>query len=131
MAVAGLARTGHGEVATALANGLLAAAPTFDYQLPELYGGDGRTAGAVPLAYPAACRPQAWAASSVIAVIAGLIGLDPDVPNSRLGVRPAAPFPFARLDVSGLMVGGEPLDLSVTDGHVEVLTVSPKLTVVR
>ena len=62
--VAGLAAEGHSELAATLARGLIRAAHHFGGQPPELYGllGSGP-----PVHYPAACRPQAWAAAAVIA----------------------------------------------------------------
>lgn len=59
--VAGLARSGHGERAAGLVEGLLQAAMAFDNRLPELWSGEGR-----PVPYPAACRPQAWSAAAAV-----------------------------------------------------------------
>jgi glycogen debranching enzyme len=69
IAILGLMQTGHHEVAARLASGLIAAADHFDYRLPELFGGYQRAAGERPVPYPAACRPQAWAAASAIAIL--------------------------------------------------------------
>ncbi len=68
----GLARSGFTEEARTLAEGLLRAAAAFDYRLPELYSGDPATAVPAPVPYPAACRPQAWAAAASIAVLRAL-----------------------------------------------------------
>jgi glycogen debranching enzyme len=73
IAVAGLAATGHHAQARRLADGLLDAAHAFGYRLPELYGGDRRTADRpAPLPYPAACRPQAWAAAAAVMLLSAL-----------------------------------------------------------
>ena len=67
IALRGLAAAGTGDaarLAASLVRGLLAAAPAFDFRLPELYGGESAGGGRWPLAYPAACRPQAWSAGS-------------------------------------------------------------------
>lgn len=61
--IAGLARSGHGELARGLAEGLLHAGLVFEGRLPELWSGEGR---AIP--YPAACRPQAWSAAAAVVV---------------------------------------------------------------
>ncbi|EYR65129.1 hypothetical protein N866_13215 [Actinotalea ferrariae CF5-4] len=118
--VAGLVRAGHPDVAASLAEGLLAAAADVDYRLPELYSGDAR--GSVPamVPYPAACRPQAWAAASSVVLLTAFLGLDPDVPAGRLAVRPTAPAPFGALEVHGLRLGGA--DLSVAVGGDGALT---------
>jgi len=61
--IAGLARSGHGELAAGLVDGLLHAALAFDGRVPELWSGEGR-----PVPYPAACRPQAWSAAAAVVV---------------------------------------------------------------
>src|SRR5579871_2083597 len=84
IAIGGLARSSAGEparhAAVSLAEGLLAAAEAFDYRLPELYGGHARDGREAPSAYPAACRPQAWAAASVVTLVSALLGLRADAP---------------------------------------------------
>jgi glycogen debranching enzyme len=66
----GMARAGRNEEARLVVDGLLAAAEAFDYRMPELHSGDRRGTGTGarprPVAYPAACRPQAWAATAAI-----------------------------------------------------------------
>ncbi|MDG9675055.1 hypothetical protein [Micromonospora sp. DH14] len=65
----GLARAGHRDAALGLADGLLSAAEAFDYRMPELYGGDDRALVNRPVPYPAACRPQAWAAAGAVLLL--------------------------------------------------------------
>ncbi|MER5225621.1 glycogen debranching N-terminal domain-containing protein [Streptomyces flaveus] len=118
IAVTGLARSGHSEAAARLVEGILAAAPAFDYRLPELWGGDARADTPAPVPYPAACRPQAWSAASAIALMTALTGLDPDVPAGRLHLRPTGPLPVGALTVQGLTVAGERLDVTIgSDGR--------------
>jgi len=77
IAVLGLAGVGRHEVARSLAEGVVAAAATFDNRLPELYGvagGVGADVDGAPLAYPTACRPQAWAAAGAVAMVGHLSG---------------------------------------------------------
>ena len=120
IAVTGLARTGHADAAARLIEGILDAAPAFDYRLPELWGGDARTDTPAPVPYPAACRPQAWSAASAIAFLTALTGLDPDVPAGRLHLRPTGHLPVGALTVAGLTVAGERLDVTIgADGRVE------------
>ena len=83
IALRGLAAAGTADadaVAASLARGLLEAAPAFDFRLPELYGGESAGGGRLPLAYPAACRPQAWSAAAALVVLTATVGLRPDVP---------------------------------------------------
>ena len=121
--IRGLAAVGRGHRAAELIEGLLAAAVHFDFRLPELYGGDPRSAVARPIPYPAACRPQAWSAASALAVVQALLGLEADVPAGRLRLRPVRPSLVGRLRVEGLSVGGHRLDVLLTeDGRPRVLT---------
>lgn len=94
--VAGLARAGFATHAATLAEGLLAAGETFGYRLPELFGGDDRSALGRPVPYPAACRPQAWSAAAAVTVVHAALGLYPDVPEGRMLLRPLAGAPWAR-----------------------------------
>ena len=87
--IRGLARSGHAAQAAVLADGLLDAAEAFDWRLPELFAGDARDRVPWPSAYPASCRPQAWAAAAAGALVEARLGLDVDVPAGRLTVTPA------------------------------------------
>ncbi len=62
IAVLGLAREGLSAEVTTLADGLLAAAPAFDYRMPELHS--------------AACRPQASSSAAAVAVWSALTSID-------------------------------------------------------
>ncbi|HTW97282.1 MAG TPA: glycogen debranching N-terminal domain-containing protein, partial [Acidimicrobiales bacterium] len=108
IAIAGLVSSGApaGRAAAAsLVEGLLAAAEGFSYRMPELFGGDEREGTAAPLAYPASCRPQAWAAASAVGVLGALVGMRPDVPGGTLRIEPLR---LARpLAVEGLRLLGE------------------------
>jgi len=68
IAIRGLALEGHAEEAEVLTQGLLAAAVSFDYRMPELHSGDAATEFGRAIPYPAACRPQAWSAAAAVAV---------------------------------------------------------------
>jgi glycogen debranching enzyme len=72
IAIRGLLATGHRDEATRLSEGLLAAAASFDYRMPELHSGDPAESTPRALPYPAACRPQAWSAAAVVPVFAAL-----------------------------------------------------------
>lgn len=104
LAVLGLSRAGFGEEAGVLVAGLLAAADDFGYRMPELYGGDAADDVASAVAYPAACRPQAWSAATSVALVTALLGLSPD--GDDLRISPLAPSPVGALEVEGLRVRG-------------------------
>ena len=129
--LSGLSRTGHGTGAAALADGLLRAAESFGYRLPELYAGDASDAIARPVPYPAACRPQAWSAAAAVAILEAMLGLDADVPAGRLRVAPPAGTPLGSIEVRGLRVAGQPFGVAVgRDGTVEVTGLPSGLTLV-
>ena len=69
IAIRGLATSGFQTEARTLSDGLLAAAASFDYRMPELHSGDPAIDFSRPVPYPAACRPQAWSAAAAIAVL--------------------------------------------------------------
>ncbi len=131
IAVLGLAREGHATVAARLADGLLAAAPYFDHRLPELFG--GTALGDPVLAYPASCRPQAWAAAAPVTMLVAALGLRPDVPAGTLTVAPDPAFgSWFPLRVEGLRVAGRPLSVTVSaDRRVEVETDAPLTVEIR
>lgn len=121
IAVGGLARGAHAAAAAALLRGLIDAAPRFSYRLPELYGGQQRTAGHGPVPYPSTCQPQAWSAAAVIVVLQALLGLEVDVPRGRVRVRPLTPLPCGPIEVRGLRAAGRRLSVRIReDGAVHV-----------
>jgi len=125
IAVHSLALAGHTAVATSLLRGLVAAAPYFGYRLPELFGGEQRTQVGMPLPYPAACSPQAWAAGAGLLILRAAIGLHPDVPGGRVVLRPLWPLPWSRLDVHGVHLGTGLLSLTITRAHGVFVRESP------
>ncbi len=112
IAIAGLARAGHGAEAAVLTEGLLAAAEAFDYRLPELFGGESRDEVPRPVPYPAACRPQAWSAAASVAILQAAVGLYPDVPGGQTVIRPMPGAPLGAISVQGLRVAGQSFDVS-------------------
>ncbi|WP_125968751.1 glycogen debranching N-terminal domain-containing protein [Bifidobacterium samirii] len=94
----GLRDEGYEAEALRVAEGLVRAAASFGYQIPELYAGDAFGAdgfGSGPAPYPAACHPQAWSAASSVAVLSLLLGLAPDGEASD-GASAAVDSPLAR-----------------------------------
>jgi glycogen debranching enzyme len=75
---AGLARYGHHEAAGAIASAILAAAPYFEYRLPEVFAGFPGALTSVPVAFPSASRPQAWAAGTPLLLLTTLLDLQPE-----------------------------------------------------
>ncbi|MEA2482988.1 MAG: hypothetical protein QOC55_935, partial [Thermoleophilaceae bacterium] len=74
---AGLARYGHRDAAMTIAHAILGAAPFFEHRLPEVFAGYPASLTSVPVAFPTASRPQAWAAASPLMLLTTMLGLAP------------------------------------------------------
>jgi glycogen debranching enzyme len=97
---AGFARYGRRQDANRLVVALMDAANHFAYRLPEAFAGYARAATRVPVAYPSACSPQAWATGAPLLLIRLMLGLEPAA--GGLTVRPHLPAEVSRLIVRGL-----------------------------
>jgi len=75
---AGLARYGHHHAARTLASAILAAAPYFEHRLPEVFAGFPAATTTVPVAFPTASRPQAWASGAPLLLLSTVLNLTPD-----------------------------------------------------
>jgi glycogen debranching enzyme len=75
--VAGLARYGQLEAAGTVAATLLAAAPYFEHRLPEVFAGFPSQLTSIPVRFPTASRPQAWAAGAPLLLLTTLLDLRP------------------------------------------------------
>jgi glycogen debranching enzyme len=93
---AGLARYGHQEAAATIASAILAAAPYFDHRLPEVFAGFPRPLTSVPVAFPTASRPQAWAAGAPLLLLTTLLRLGPE----RTEAEADLPLPFGRIAIT-------------------------------
>jgi glycogen debranching enzyme len=73
----GLARYGAKRGTIEIFEGLMRASSYMDHRrIPELYCGFRRRHGRGPTLYPAACSPQAWAASAPFALVQSMLGLE-------------------------------------------------------
>jgi glycogen debranching enzyme len=75
--VAGLARYGLDAAAATIGGAILAAAPYFEHRLPEVFAGYPADLTGVPVEFPTASRPQAWAAGAPLQLLTTLLGLRP------------------------------------------------------
>ncbi len=126
----GLKRYGYDRAANAVAMAVVAAARRFpDARLPELYCGFDAADG-LPVPYPLACSPQAWAAGAPLALVRAMLGLAPDAAAGALRLRPCLPDGVDRLSLRGLRVGAATVDLDVTRAGVEASIRSGTLDVV-
>jgi glycogen debranching enzyme len=91
----------------AMAGGYFAAG-----RFPELFCGFARDDVPVPVEYPVACRPQAWATGAALLLVRSYGGISADAPANTLFIqRPTLPFWLTRQDVIGMRVGDTRLDL--------------------
>jgi glycogen debranching enzyme len=84
------------------------AASHFGFRLPEAFAGYDRATTQVPVAYPSACSPQAWAAGAPLLLLRVVLGLEPTA--NGLVVRPHLPTDVGRLVVRGLVGRGGPTE---------------------
>jgi glycogen debranching enzyme len=75
---AGLARYGNHNEARTIASAILAAAPAFEHRLPEVFAGFPAALTSVPVAFPTASRPQAWAAGAPLLLLSTILDLQPE-----------------------------------------------------
>jgi glycogen debranching enzyme len=110
---AGFRRYGFDEAAMRVFTGVIRAAMHFEhYRLPELFAGYQEREFGVPVRYPVACHPQAWAAGSVPYLIETSLGLIPDAFEQRIRVvRPQLPDFVHWLEMRRLRVGSAYADL--------------------
>jgi glycogen debranching enzyme len=104
-------------------------------RFPELFCGFSRDDVPVPVEYPVACRPQAWATGATLLMMRSYGGISAEAPEKTLYiVRPTLPFWLTRNDVIGMRVGDARVDLAFNshegatgcqvlrkDGDLEVL----------
>ena len=109
----GMRRYGFDREAREVLDQVAAAGAYFAYaRFPELFCGFGSDEVPVPVEYPVACRPQAWASGAPLLMIRSYGGLSADAPNRRLYVdRPHLPAWLERIEILGMRVGGARIDL--------------------
>ncbi len=93
---AGLARYGHLGAAAAMASAVLAAAPYFEHRLPEVFAGFPRRLTSVPVSFPTASRPQAWAAGAPLLLLTTLLDLRPESTYAEADL----PRPFGHIAIT-------------------------------
>jgi glycogen debranching enzyme len=112
----GLKRYGFVAEVNEIATALFDASREFpSYRLPELFGGQPRSEFQPPVPYPVACRPQAWTAGTMLALLQAILGLEADAPARRLRVvRPRLPHWLREVHLSNLPIGDAEVDLHFT-----------------
>src|SRR5207248_4602052 len=130
IAVSGLIRYGFVEQAHQVMRGMLDASAQTEGRLPELFSGIARDDVPVPVAYPASCSPQAWAAATPLQFVRLLLRLDPELPHGKLWLAPALPPSITDLTVSRISLGTE-VTVQVAEDVVNVRGLTPQTQLVR
>ena len=110
---AGLKRYGLHDEANRLVGSVFEAAQRFpEFRLPELFCGFDRETSPVPVPYPVACSPQAWAAGAPFLFLQTMLGLQPHADRGELELfRPNLPDWLGKVTLTNLRVGDAAVDL--------------------
>jgi len=110
---AGLKRYGFHEEANRIVGRIFEAAQHFPgHRLPELFCGFDRETSPVPVPYPVACSPQAWAAAATFQFLETMLGLRAHAVRGELELqRPHLPDWLSKVTIEGLRVGDGTVDL--------------------
>jgi glycogen debranching enzyme len=118
----GLARYGFNAAAEKIFDALMRATAYMDYRrIPELYCGFKRRRGRGPTIYPAACSPQAWAASAPFSLLESMLGMtfDADKREIRL-IKPVLPASAGEIALRNLSLNGASADIMLRNAGGKV-----------
>src|SRR5512146_1535827 len=110
---AGFRRYGFDDAAARVFGALLDASMHFPRgRMPEVFSGFTRKDYGVPVRYPIACHPQAWAAGALPYMVQTALGLAPNAFARRLRIiRPVLPATINWLELRRMRVGDARVDL--------------------
>jgi glycogen debranching enzyme len=97
---AGLRRYGYRAEAARIADAMVRAGGFFDARLPEVFAGCDERLTSLPVAYPTASSPQAWAAAAPLLLLSTTLGLTPGEEGPRF--EPHLPAGFGRVALRDL-----------------------------
>lgn len=122
---AGLRRYGFDDAFHRIFGGIADAASYFGlHRLPEVFCGFDQATYGMPVHYPIACHPQAWAAGTIPFLLTEGLGLQPDAFKQQLHiVRPQLPHNVAYLKLCRLRIGQAAADLYFARGPNDSITV--------
>lgn len=118
---AGLKRYGFHDATERIASALFdVAAGARDFRLPELYCGFDRLEANVPVAYPVACIPQAWAAATPFMLLQAMLGVSARSGEGTLAVnKPMLPGWLTRSEIRDLRIADSKVSLGFErDGDI-------------
>jgi glycogen debranching enzyme len=114
----GLARYGFRDEANRIIMAMLEAAKFLAYRLPEALTGYDRRSGRVPVPYPTACSPQAWASAAPFLFVRTMLGLD--ARDGQLIVDPVIPKEIGRIKLARTNAFGRRWDVEATGSQAYV-----------
>ena len=110
----GLIRYNYRREAIKVINGLIKASQYFkNNRLPELFCGFSHKKTERPMEYPVACSPQAWACGSIYLIIQSLLGINADVINDRIYLKPIFPDKTNKVEIKNLKIGDNRADFTL------------------
>ena len=133
--IEGLRKYGYRKEANQLISDIFKASQDFKYyRLPELYCGFGTEEEKTAVEYPTSCSPQAWAAGTVFLFLNSMLGIDVDVGNDRIVIKPELPDFLNEIKVDNLVIAGDTLSFTVVKENgknkIRNLTSSPQIEVI-
>jgi glycogen debranching enzyme len=119
----GLRKYGFINEMSLLFTGMYEAARAFkDYRLPECFGGLARSEYGIPVKYPVACSPQAWASGTMPFMLTASLGIAPDALNNRLIInKPHLPSWLDNVQFNNVKVSSTLTDLNFRRVEEETL----------
>jgi len=120
---AGLRKYGFINEMSLLFTGMYEAAKAFEnYRLPECFSGLTRSEYSVPVKYPVACSPQAWASGTMPLMFLASLGITPDALNNRLIIdKPHLPSWLDNVQFNNIKVGNTLTDLDFRQAEDKTL----------
>jgi glycogen debranching enzyme len=96
-------------------------------RFPEVFCGFSADDVPLPVQYPVACRPQAWASGAPLLMVRSYGGLSADAPNNVLYIdRPRLPEWLDRVEIQGMRIGEARIDLVLTNNEGVTATEVPR-----
>ncbi|MDI6817520.1 MAG: glycogen debranching N-terminal domain-containing protein [Actinomycetota bacterium] len=110
----GLVDYGFHDDALRVIDAVLDAGQYFPFQrLPELFCGFDRESSRIPIDYPAASSPQAWASGAPMLMLTAMLGMKANADEKILILNPGFPADIYRIFLSGVHIGGTRLGFEV------------------
>ncbi|MCW3819592.1 hypothetical protein ONA91_34660 [Micromonospora sp. DR5-3] len=97
---------------------MLDASRCSDFRLPEAFSGYELEFSRVPVRYPTAYNPQAWASGAPLLFLRTVLGVD--ARDGQLVLDPAVPEGFGRILLAGTNAFGKRWDIEVTDSSSDI-----------